>query len=269
MQENKPDKAKAVLDSLLEKFQSGELSKIIARRVIEAPEGSQPRPCDGWSLSNNLLLWIQGTSDARGFNQWKEVGRHVKKGAKAVSILAPKIIKDKEANDGEGGEKCIGFRSIPVFAVEDTEGEALPEVQTPPPPPLLEVARAWNITVSYANAFGGKLGEFSVSGFSGREKIMLASPDEAVFFHELAHAAHHRLGKLEGADKAAREGVAEFAATVLSQMYLGVDLSGNCMDYLAGYSKNPARLAVQVAEETVEVLRLILSHQAEEQKEAA
>lgn len=258
MEENKQDKAKVVLDGLLSKFESGEIAPIIARRVIERPAGDSPRPCDGWSISNNVLLWIQGTSDARGFNQWKEVGRNVKKGAKAISILAPRLVKD-ENGEIPDAMKCIGFRHIPVFRLEDTEGADLPEIETPPPPPLSEVAQEWGISVRYAAFNGSRYGEYRHNEIMGTAAIILATPDEKTFFHELAHAAHDRLGKLDTASKARKEAVAELSATVLCRMYLGADWSGNCYEYLKGYSANPARLAVHVAEETVETLRLILS----------
>jgi hypothetical protein len=34
-------------------------------------------------------MFFVGTRDARGWTQWKEAGRHIKKGSKAFTILAP------------------------------------------------------------------------------------------------------------------------------------------------------------------------------------
>ena len=44
-----------------------------------------------YSFGNQMLIMIQkpGASKVMGFNQWKEVGRFVKKGEKGISILAP------------------------------------------------------------------------------------------------------------------------------------------------------------------------------------
>ncbi len=39
------------------------------------------RPSSKWSLRNRLLMLSAGTSDARGYRQWREVGRHVRAGS--------------------------------------------------------------------------------------------------------------------------------------------------------------------------------------------
>jgi len=86
------------------------------------------------------------TEDARGFRQWQKIGRRVKKGAKAFYILAPirkkvpvKIRREVERINENGEteiveveetiyvDKLVGFKSIPVFRYEDTEGKPLPE----------------------------------------------------------------------------------------------------------------------------------------------
>lgn len=86
-------------------------------------------PCRKWSWHNQLIAALCGTTDARGFRQWEGAKRKVKKGSKAIWILAPCVKKIKDKNDhGEEMDRNIlfGFRGIPVFAVEDTEGEPLP-----------------------------------------------------------------------------------------------------------------------------------------------
>jgi len=136
----------------------------VAERIVEAfrrpetlPQALAPIfihrkddvPCRKWSWHNQLVTALCGTTDARGFRQWEEVGRKVKKGCHAVWILAPCVKTVREEKDnGEQAERRVlyGFRSVPVFAVEDTEGEPLPEsddrysswVQELP---LLEVAK--------------------------------------------------------------------------------------------------------------------------------
>jgi hypothetical protein len=39
------------------------------------------------------VIFLSGTQDARGFRQWKQVGRYVRKGGKAIYILVPRITK--------------------------------------------------------------------------------------------------------------------------------------------------------------------------------
>jgi len=61
-------------------------------------------------------MMVNGTYDARGYNQWKTVGRQVKKGSKLYYITAPCLIKVPKLNEN-GGEiedefeyKLVGFR---------------------------------------------------------------------------------------------------------------------------------------------------------------
>ena len=115
------EKVKQALQSILKRFENGDIPEVIAYSTFPIPN----IPASKWSLLNRMLMFIAGTNDARGFRQWQEVGRHVKQGAKALTILAPRFVK-KQAEDEEK-EKIllVGFFSIPVFRVEDTEGEPL------------------------------------------------------------------------------------------------------------------------------------------------
>jgi len=60
-------------------FDSGQLPPVVARTTIQALE--RELPSSKWSLGNRILMILVGTDDARGFRQWKEVGRHVIKEA--------------------------------------------------------------------------------------------------------------------------------------------------------------------------------------------
>ncbi|WP_202320377.1 zincin-like metallopeptidase domain-containing protein [Archaeoglobus neptunius] len=61
------------------------------------------KPSDNWSFFNRMLMFAHGTTDARGFRQWQQVGRRVKKGAKAFHILVPVFkkvpVKRKEVTE--------------------------------------------------------------------------------------------------------------------------------------------------------------------------
>ena len=86
-------------------------------------------PCRRWSWHNQLLTVLSGTSDARGMKQWNNVRRKVKRGSKAIWILAPclKTITEKDDNGQDRKRNILyGFKGTPVFAVEDTEGKTLP-----------------------------------------------------------------------------------------------------------------------------------------------
>jgi len=147
-------------------------------------------------------MFISGTGDARGFRQWKQVNRYVKKGAKSLTILAPRLVK-KQAEDGKDTEPLVGwFFCCPVFRVEDTDGEPLDYQNIELPElPLMEVAQGWGISVKAIPGNYRHYGYFS----QDRKEIGLASEEESVFFHELAHYAHQRiLGELKKARTGSR-----------------------------------------------------------------
>nr|WP_067929596.1 ArdC family protein [Alicyclobacillus shizuokensis] len=191
------DRIEAATKKLLDMWETGELPQAVARTFIE-PKGD--RPCDKWSLANRLLMVAHDTFDARGFKQWEEAGRKVKKGAKAFYILGP-VTKTVTREDPETGEEIrrlvvVGFKAIPVFRLEDTEGDpvTVPNYDPPVLPPLMNVAQAWGIPVRYAP----KTGRFYGLYHPVRDEIILCSHDEITFFHELAHAAHNRIHPLQG-----------------------------------------------------------------------
>ncbi len=57
--------------------------------------------CRNWSWGNQLLVILNGFTDARGFRQWEQVGRKVKKGEKAFYILGPMMKKVQNEETGE------------------------------------------------------------------------------------------------------------------------------------------------------------------------
>ena len=72
------------------------------------------------------------TTRVAGFQTWKSLGRFVKKGERGIRIFAPIVRKVEEERNGttEQVSRPVGFRSIAVFAIEQTEGEPLPEINS-------------------------------------------------------------------------------------------------------------------------------------------
>lgn len=137
---DKKTRIREAMETVLKAFENN--SEKVALAVFKG----NGKPSDAWSFFNRLIMYMHDTCDARGFRQWRQAGRHVKKGAKAFYILAPirkKIpvkVKKEEEKVNENGEvevveieetiyvdKLVGFKPIPVFRYEDTEGEPLPE----------------------------------------------------------------------------------------------------------------------------------------------
>ena len=247
---------KETLQTILNCFESGDIPKAIAYSVFPVPD----LPSSKWSLLNRTFMFLSGTADARGFAQWKKVNRYVKKGAKAIYILVPRIIT-RETGDGEEIEKLAGFLAKPIFKVEDTEGEPLEYEQIELPDlKLIEKAKEWGISVKAIPGNYRYYGYFS----QDRQEIALATKDESVFFHELAHAAHQRvIGDLKNKQCWKQEIVAELSAAVLSKVVGKTSKHlGNNFQYIKNYAEkanlNPVQGCLKVMSDVEKVLNLIL-----------
>lgn len=242
---NLSEKAQRALNEVVAKFQSGDLSPIVAIASIRLPEDA---PAAKWSFSNRVLAYAQtGTLDCRGYRQWQEVGRQVRKGERGAFIIAPRIVTETDDAGKKTRELC-GFLGLGVFAYHQTDGEGDQAFRYEPkePPPLREVAQAFGLDVR----FGPMLGAYGAT--DSDTSVWLATDDVGVFFHELAHAAHTKAdkGKRKG-DQAERETVAEFTAAVLMELYGLGDRSGNAWKYIEHFATDPIN-AVLKALGTVE-----------------
>ena len=137
------NRVKQVLETILEKFKSGDIPEAVAYSMFPIPD----IPSAKWSLLNRTLMFIAGSADGRGYKQWLKVNRYVKKGSKAFYILVP-YIKKEENDEGEEIKTLAGFLCRAVFRYEDTDGEPLEYEQIQfPDLPLIERAEQWGIQV--------------------------------------------------------------------------------------------------------------------------
>jgi hypothetical protein len=219
-------------------------------------------PSSKWTLSNRLLAFAQTLEiDCRGYRQWQQVKRQVKTGAKAAFILRPYTKKVKDAETSEERYVVVGFGCLPVFPYSATEGEPLPELVPPQPPPLIEVAERLGVKVDY-QAFNGM---FRGAFVPNASSITLCTHDEMTFFHELAHAAHARVldGKLKASQDALQEIVAEISGCVLAQIYGRKQADeGRTFEYVSKYAeemkKDVSAAIVSVLSDVEKVLSLII-----------
>jgi hypothetical protein len=84
----------------------------------------------GYSARNVMLIQAQRPDATRiaGYGTWKKLGRHVKKGAKGIAILAPCPTRTATDNDETPSTRRVNFRTAYVFDEADTEGEELANV---------------------------------------------------------------------------------------------------------------------------------------------
>jgi len=253
-------RVKDAIESIIDMFQSGRLPEAIAQTVIQARESDSP--CNKWSLGNRLILLAAGVTDARGFRQWEQVNRKVRKGSRAHYILGPvtKMITEKDEQGNEVKRPLIvGFKCIPVFALEDTEGDSVDIYDYAPAemPPLTEVAEKYAVKVDYGPCMANYRGYYQ----PGSNRIMLCTHDVKTFFHELAHAVHHHeVRPIRGGQHEDQEVVAETVAAVLCHLYGYEGYVYHGFKYIESYARdnNPAKAVMRVLADVERVLTAIL-----------
>jgi len=242
---NKKNRIREAMETVLKAFESD------PEKVALAVFKGNGKPSDSWSFFNRLIMFMNNTADARGFRQWQKVGRRVKKGAKAFYILAPirkkvpvKIRREEERINENGEvevveieetilvEKLVGFKPIPVFRYEDTEGKPLPEENF-----NVEIPYEFNGIIEElglkveTTAFRNYYGTYNLK----TKTIKLASPELIVFLHELAHAVDDHLHGIQGGQIPLQEVVAEFSAAVIAYL-MGYKIPlGNVKEYIEHY----------------------------------
>lgn len=278
------DKLETIAARFLEAFRTGSVPQALARVVVygsgEAAHAAARKaeasiPCRRWSFQNQMICFLFGHTDARGFRQWLAVGRHVKKGEQAFHILAPNVKRAKKVEvvdeNGEAietyrrGAQAHSFRWQPVFGFSQTEGGPLPEDQDPRRKveelPLIEVARAWDLGVKFRHQPDADGLFFPESG-----EIKLGVENWSTWTHELVHAADHRRGQLDTSTRERAvdsEIVAELGGALLLEV-LGysreADLGG-CLEYLERQADSPAALVAsfdRLVKRTFQAVNLLL-----------
>jgi len=267
---NTPEKVQAQLDKVLAAFESGDVEGAM-QKAITPRHPDDVRPSDSWSFRNRVLMALNGSSDARGFKQWKAAGRSVMKGQRAFHILAPCTRKIEDDVTGEDKVIVIGFRGVAVFDLEQTDGEPMPsfDYEPPAPPRLADVAARLGVEVKWNAGSRGAYGSCKIDG----SRIEMFTHCEATFWHELAHAADARLqgGKLAGGQDPVQEAVAELSSAVIARVY-GAQNDAGAYNYIAHYCRDgqdPHELAMQVAGRVEKVLGVIFEEAAELEAAAA
>lgn len=260
------ENAHQLIRDTIARFQNGDIAPIVEIAALHLTTRNE-NPMSSWSWLNQVIAYAGTKSyDCRTYKQWQTAGRQVKKGEHATYILAPMTIKDPTPERPDN-IRLIGFKTLPVFADWQTDGEPLPvdAILNPPTiPPLADVAKAWNIPVEYVPLHADWLGCYN----HGAKSITLCTHAEQVFFHELAHAAHHRIEKLKGGQDPRQETIAEFTSCILMALCGLQDTTGHAWHYIQHYAPEDPLKAISAALDTIEqVIDLILSTANTQNKE--
>ena len=194
-----------------------------------------------YSFSNVLLIATQFPSATRvaGYSNWKKMGRYVRKGEKAISILAPIIYKQDNANnyslETETRNKLYGFKTVGVFDISQTEGTEVPL----PCQNLIkgDYSLAYHDLIRTASQIGFQVVEDilpqGINGSCSHTEQLIKincrnlSPQKVkTLAHEISHAILHP----DFSDRALAELEAESVAYIICN-FLGIDSS----DYSFGY----------------------------------
>ena len=206
-----------------------------------------------YSWGNQLLISLQrpDASQVMGYSGWKQVGRQVCRGEKAIKILAPTFFRKscRCSGDCDCPSNAVRFRSVNVFALEQTDGEPLPEIVTlltgdglglPQRLEALAVAEGLTIDRDPDNARNGANGWYSRT-----RKLIWIRPDveDAQAAKTLAHELAHHLAQHEdnGHCRDEREIIAEAVAYIVLQ-HFGIDAGGYTFGYLAAWSLDDPKL---------------------------
>ena len=193
-----------------------------------------------YSFGNVLLIAAQCHQASRvaGFNAWRKLNRFVRKGEKAIWVLAPMVYKNAE--DGETDRAIRGFKFVPVFDIAQTDGEESPSIcnrlEGDDPKgrfaQLVTVAQSIGFTVEDHEFNGSTNGDCCHGDHRIRvETTNTAAQRVKTLVHELAHALLH-----ESYDnRALAELEAESTAYVVCQT-LGIDSGDYSFGYLATWA---------------------------------
>jgi antirestriction protein ArdC len=195
-----------------------------------------------YSFGNVLLIATQCQEATRvaGFNAWRKINRFVRKGEKAIWILAPMVYKNADPEDGENDRVIRGFKFVPVFDVAQTDGEELPSICTriggEDPAghfaQLVTVAQSIGFTVEHHEFDGSTNGDCSHSEHRIRvENRNTPAQRVKTLAHEVAHALLHE--KFES--RVVSELEAESVAYVVCRS-IGIDSSDYSFGYVATWA---------------------------------
>ena len=259
-----------------------------------------------YSFNNTLLIAMQGGQLVAGYNKWRDdFHRNVKKGEKAIKILAPapfKAKKEVQKLDAQGRPvmgkdgkpvtevqeiQVPAFKIVSVFDVSQTEGEPLPSIGVEELTGGVERYREFfkaleqtsPVPIGFEDIPGGSHGYYHLTekriaiqeGMSELQTLKTA-------IHEIAHSKLHAIDPeapaIEQADRPdsrTREVQAESVAYAVCQHY-GLDTSDYSFGYVAGWSSGKDLKELKASLETIratahELITTIDGHLAQLQKE--
>ena len=219
-----------------------------------------------YSPGNALLIMVQrpDATYVSGYNAWKQLGRHVQKGEKGITILAPvkyRVVENEAERDEAPASpqpvprQVVGFKAVTVFAYEQTQGEplAIPEA-TPLTTDTMKEILSHLIGVPGVPVVFGDTGRAYGVWSPQTQQITLranAAPDQHL--KTLLHEWSHSLG-VKTVEEARNRHVGQEEVTAETTAYvmadaLGLDTKGYSQGYVAGWANNDPKNVTKVVQE--------------------
>jgi hypothetical protein len=205
-----------------------------------------------YSFNNTILIYMQNphATLVKGFREWKKHGRYVKKGAKAIKVLAPLIGKKKEKEESEKEDEkkkvLYGFRYVNVFDVASTDGKDLPapavkslEGDGEQEKALLqEWIRRVDIPVTFKDTGEANGYYHLIENYIAIHEGRSTTQQLKTLIHEYSHYLLHAKGAtFEQEGSRIREAQAEAVAYVVMN-HFGYDTGDYSFGYIAGWSQD-------------------------------
>ena len=210
------------------------------------------------SLSNQLLVALArpDASFVAGFKAWLDLGYCVGKGEKAIRIIAPMPIKERDRATGEQtGETITLFKGVSVFDAQQVKplpyGQPTP--LQPPSQPLSGDSHAHLIapTIAFAESLGYTVSFEPIAGSANgwcdtTAKKIVVDPNRPANarLRTLVHETIHALGIDHQHYSRPQAEVIVDTTTLVVLGGLGLDVSGETVPYVAGWGENGALDAV-------------------------
>jgi antirestriction protein ArdC len=222
-----------------------------------------------YSLNNLCLILIQKPDATRvaGYRTWQKLDRHVRKGEKAIWVLAP-MRRKIEVEDEKTGETTTvpairGFKPVGVFDLSQTEGLELPsltrDVEGDAPDELWDslttLLEGEGYTVSRETPHTpGADGETDPTAHIVR--IDPAKPPLHQLGTLIHEGAHIRLRHVEDVEEYRRHrGIKEIEAESVAYIVAGawgLDSSASSFGYIGGWARGDVKKVRETAARVVE-----------------
>ncbi|HLJ25666.1 MAG TPA: ArdC family protein [Candidatus Angelobacter sp.] len=258
---NNQELVKASIDALVKSLEAGH-SDVLSSYLTAMAQ------FHNYSFQNILLIASQRPTATKvaGIRAWNELGRRVRRGEKGIMIFAPLIgykrnAAEPDAKTDKPEPRLVGFRSVYVFDVEQTEGEELPELSNTVTGEvgdkldrLIEFTEAQTIKLEFSDTIAPARG-MSYGGLIRILPELEESETFATLIHELAHEMLHKAERRTMTTQAVRETEAEAVAFVVCHA-LGLETGTGSSDYIQLYhgDANLLKESLEVVQRTSNVI---------------